>query len=193
MAHLLLVAAIKHTLKSSLVAAGGGQAGRGQDRGHSQPGPRTGRSGCSCSQPETASSHVLSAAISSSSSSQPHGRCAEGLPGRGSSSKSAAGAGNTAGDINVNEKIREQKDGKQPSEASLENAVRLAPQNVPGLGIICYGDGGAGLRALTDPDVLGLSQARPNPAAKSESKRSEGTNPPGWRREAEGQGRSEAA
>ena len=77
-------------------------------------------------------------ASSSSSSSQPHVRCAEGLPSWGSSSKSAAGAVNAAGDVNGNERLRELKDGKQLSEAAPENAVRLAPQNVPSLGIICY-------------------------------------------------------
>lgn len=76
------------------------------------------------------------------------------------------GVMNAAGDININERIREQKDGEQPSEASPENAIRLVPRNVPGLGIICYGDRGAWLQGLTDPVVLGLSQARQDPTAE---------------------------
>lgn len=92
MAHLLLVAAIKHTPKSSLIAAGGGQLGRG----HGRPGSSHGALGVLLLTDETASS-------SSSSSSQPHIRRAQGLPSQGSGSKSTAGARNAAGDINVNE------------------------------------------------------------------------------------------
>lgn len=80
----------------------------------------------------------------------------------------------------VIERIWEQQDGKQPSEASPGNTIRLVPQNIPGLGFICYGDRGAWLRGLADPVVLGLSRARQDPAAKRKSKRPEGPNPPRW-------------